>query len=59
MGELKVMFHEVELAPRIPRPSLPRELRSTLADRVDRRLLAFAAASLAVHVGVMTVVSAW
>ncbi len=54
IGELKVMFHEIELAPRAPRPSLPRELRSTLADRVDRRLVAFAAASLALHVGVMT-----
>ncbi len=52
-GELKIMFHELELAPRAPAPSLPRELRSTLADRVDRRLVAFAAASLALHVGVM------
>ena len=53
IGEIKVMFHEVQLAPRRPRPSLPRELRATLADRVDRRLVAFAAASLALHVGVM------
>ena len=53
MGEIKVMFHELQLAPRRPLPSLPRELRATLADRVDRRLVAFAAASLALHVGVM------
>lgn len=53
LGEIKVMFQEVELAPRAPKPALPPELRSTLADRIDRRVVAFAAASLALHVGVM------
>ncbi len=53
LGELKIMFHEIEVAPRAPLPRLPPELRATLADRIDRRLVAFAAASLALHVGVM------
>ena len=55
IGDVKVMFHVVDVAPRAPRPALPVELRATLAERVDRRLLIFAAASLAVHVGVMAV----
>ena len=54
LGEIKIMFHELELAPRAPRPALPPELRETLAERIDRRVLGFAAASLALHVGVMT-----
>lgn len=53
IGEVKVMFQELELAPRAPAPRLPPELRSTLAERVDGRLAAFAAASLALHVGLM------
>jgi hypothetical protein len=53
IDDVKVIFHDVEVAPPAPRPALPPELRETLAERVDRRLLAFAAASLALHVGVM------
>ena len=37
-----------------PAPQLPRAVKGTLADRVDRRMAVFAAASLLVHVGVMT-----
>ena len=35
-----------------PRPQLPAAMRTTLADRIDRRLAVFVGGSLLVHVGI-------
>jgi len=53
LGEVRVLFQEVALPPAAPRPTLPRAVRGTFADRIDRRLAAFAAVSILGHVGVM------
>ena len=53
LGEVRVLFQEVALPPAVPRPTLPRAVRGTFADRIDRRLAAFAAVSILGHVGVM------
>jgi hypothetical protein len=37
-----------------PAPALPRAVKGTLADRIDRRMAGFAAASLLLHFGIMT-----
>lgn len=54
LGEVTVLFQEQRAAPPAPVPALPRAVRGTLAERVDRRLAMFAAASLLLHGGVMT-----
>ena len=55
LGEVRVLFQEVTLPPPSPRPMLPRAVRGTFADRIDRRLATFAAVSIAGHLGLMTV----
>ncbi len=52
-GEVRVLFQELALPAPAPAPSLPRSVKGTLADRVDRRMAAFAAASLTLHFGIM------
>lgn len=52
VGEVRVLFQGVQLAKVAP-PVLPRALRGTLADRIDGRVAAFAAASITLHVGLM------
>jgi hypothetical protein len=54
LGEVRVLFQELRLPAPAPAPTLPRAVKGTLADRVDRRMAGFAAASLLVHVGIMT-----
>lgn len=54
LGEVRVLFQELRVPAPAPRPQLPRAVKGTLADRIDRRMAVFAAASLLVHVGVMT-----
>lgn len=54
LGEVCVLFQELRMPAPAPAPQLPRAVKGTLADRVDRRMAVFAAASLLVHVGVMT-----
>jgi hypothetical protein len=56
-GELRVLFQGVRLPARAPVPALPRALRGTLADRIDGRIAALAAASLVVHIGLMVAAS--
>lgn len=54
LGEVRVLFQELRMPAPVPRPQLPRAVKGTLADRIDRRMALFAAASLVVHVGIMT-----
>jgi hypothetical protein len=54
LGEVRILFQELQLPTPAPAMALPRAVKGTLADRIDRRMAAFAAASLLVHVGVMT-----
>lgn len=54
LGEVRILFQEVQMPAPPPKPQLPRAVKGTLADRVDRRMALFAAASLLVHVGIMT-----
>jgi len=54
LGEVRVLFQELRVPAPAPRPQLPRAVRGTLADRIDRRMAVFAAASLLVHIGIMT-----
>lgn len=53
LGEVRVLFQGVRLAAPAPAMVLPRALKGTLADRIDGRVAAFAAASLVAHLGVM------
>lgn len=53
VGEVRVLFQGVRLPAPAPAPTLPRALKGTLADRIDGRVAAFAAASLVAHLGVM------
>lgn len=53
LGEVRVLFQGVRAPARVAAPTLPRALRGTLADRIDGRVAALAAASLVVHLGVM------
>jgi hypothetical protein len=53
VGEVRVLFQGVRLPAPAPAPALPRALKGTLADRIDGRVAAFAAASLVAHLGVM------
>jgi hypothetical protein len=53
-GEVRVLFQELRVPAPAPAPQLPRAVKGTLAERVDRRMAVFAAASLLVHLGVMT-----
>lgn len=53
LGEVTILFQELELPVPAPAPALPRAVRGTLAERIDRRMATFAAASLVVHIGIM------
>ena len=57
LGEVRVLFQGVRMPARAPVPALPRALRGSLADRIDGRIAALAAASLVVHVGLMVAAS--
>ena len=52
LGAVTILFQEVTTAPAAPRPQLPAAMRTTLADRIDRRLALFVGGSLLVHVGI-------
>lgn len=54
LGEVRVLFQELRIPAPAPAPQLPRAVKGTLADRIDRRMAVFAAASLLVHIGIMT-----
>ncbi len=54
LGEVQVLFQELRLPAPAPAPKLPRSVKGTLADRIDRRMAVFAAASLLTHIGIMT-----
>lgn len=54
LGEVRILFQELTMPAPAPRPQLPRAVRGTLADRIDKRMAVFAAASLLVHLGIMT-----
>jgi hypothetical protein len=54
LGEVRVLFQELRMPAPAPRPQLPRAVKGTLGDRIDRRMTVFAAASLLVHFGIMT-----
>ncbi|MGE5181186.1 MAG: AgmX/PglI C-terminal domain-containing protein [Acidobacteriota bacterium] len=51
VGDATVLYQEVARAV-VPVPVLPRELRGSLADRIDRRLATIVGASLALHVAI-------
>jgi hypothetical protein len=51
LGELSLLFQDVEAPPRQPRPRLPASLRER---RIDRKLAAIVGASLAAHVAIAT-----
>lgn len=53
-GDVRILFQELQLPMPAPAMALPRAVKGTLAERVDRRMATFAAASLLVHVGIMT-----
>lgn len=57
LGEVRVLFQTVTLPAAVAPPRLPRALQGSLADRVDRRLAAFVAASVVAHLGVMAAAS--
>ena len=57
LGEVRVLFQGVRAPAPAPAMQLPRALKGTLADRIDGRLAAFAAASVCVHVGLMIAAS--
>ncbi len=57
LGEVRVLFQELVLPAPAPAMQLPRSIKGTLADRIDRRMAVFAAASVLVHVGIMTAAS--
>jgi hypothetical protein len=53
-GEVRILFQELRMPAPAPRPQLPRAVKGTLRDRIDRRMAVFAAASMLVHLGIMT-----
>lgn len=53
-GEVRVLFQELRVPAPAPALKLPRAVKGTLAERIDRRMAVFAAASLLVHLGIMT-----
>ena len=57
LGSLRVLFQGVALPLAVAPPRLPRALQGTLADRIDKRLAVFVAASVVAHIGVMTAAS--
>ena len=57
LGEATILFQEVPLPVKAPRPQLPAAVRGTFADRVDRRLAVIVGGSLLVHLAIGA--SAW
>jgi TonB family protein len=52
LGETAILFQVVALPPPPPRPRLPASVRGRLSDRVDGRLAALVAVSVAMHAAV-------
>ena len=57
LGGVRVLFQGVHAPIAVAPPRLPRALQGTLADRIDKRLAVFVAASVVAHIGVMTAAS--
>jgi hypothetical protein len=52
LGEATILFQEVPLPVKAPRPQLPASVRGTFADRIDRRLAVIVGGSLLVHLAI-------
>jgi hypothetical protein len=52
LGDATILFQEVPLPVKAPRPQLPAAVRGTFADRVDRRLAVIVGGSLLVHLAI-------
>jgi hypothetical protein len=52
LGEATILFQEVPMPVKAPRPRLPASVRGTFADRVDRRLAVIVGGSLLVHLAI-------
>ena len=52
LGDATILFQEVPLPVKAPRPRLPASVRGTFADRVDRRLAMIVGGSLLVHLAI-------
>lgn len=50
IGEATILFQEVPVPARQPRPQLPASVRGTFADRIDKRLALIVGGSLLVHI---------
>jgi hypothetical protein len=54
LGDATILFQEVAVPARAPRPQLPASVRGTFADRIDRRLAMIVGGSLLVHIAIGT-----
>ena len=52
IGDATVLFQEVAMPIKAPRPQLPASVRGTFADRIDRRLAVIIGGSLLVHMAI-------
>lgn len=52
IGDATILFQEVAMPARTPRPQLPASVRGTFADRIDRRLAVIVGSSLIVHLAI-------
>ncbi len=52
IGDATILFQEVPVPVKMPRPQLPASVRGTFADRVDRRLAVIVGGSLLVHLAI-------
>ena len=50
IGDATILFQEVPVPARQPRPQLPASVRGTFADRIDKRLALIVGGSLVVHI---------
>jgi hypothetical protein len=52
LGEATLLFQEVAVPAKAPRPQLPASVRGTFADRIDRRLAVIIGGSILAHVAI-------
>ena len=52
IGEATILFQEVAMPAKAPRPQLPPSVKGTLADRIDRRLAVIVGGSILLHLGI-------
>ncbi|HEV7555871.1 MAG TPA: AgmX/PglI C-terminal domain-containing protein, partial [Kofleriaceae bacterium] len=52
IGDVTILYQDVQTAPATPRMRLPLSIRGTLADRIDKRLAVIVGTSIVLHVGI-------